>query len=150
MHRWTVQLPRGVREPFEVYVNGVPQREGTDFERRGDRLLFDRPLAKEGRLGAWRWFLGASGSEAPQIWVKRLIWSTLVTGMIPGTIGTSMPAARASSTNSKYRRLSKNSWVMRKLAPASTFSRRKRRSACRSAASGCTSGNAAAPMASSG
>jgi len=61
MHRWTVQLPRGVREPFEVYVNGVPQREGTDFERRGDRLLFDRPLAKEGRLGAWRWFLGAWG-----------------------------------------------------------------------------------------
>jgi hypothetical protein len=24
-------------------------------------LLFDRPLAKEGRLGLWRWFLGAWG-----------------------------------------------------------------------------------------
>jgi len=61
MERWRVQLPRGVRPPFEVYVNGVPQREGVDYQHRGDELLFDRPLAKEGRLGLWRWFLGAWG-----------------------------------------------------------------------------------------
>src|SRR2546427_583646 len=30
--------------------------------------------------------------------VKRLIWSTLVTGMIPGTIGSVTPTARASAT----------------------------------------------------
>jgi hypothetical protein len=39
----------------------VPQQAGTDYERRGRRLLFHRPLAKEGKLGPWRWFLGAWG-----------------------------------------------------------------------------------------
>ena len=42
--------------------------------------------------------------------------------MIPGMIGTSIPAARASSTNRKYSSLSKNSCVIRNDAPASTFS----------------------------
>jgi hypothetical protein len=56
-----VRLPRGVRPPFEVYVNGVLQAEGTDYEYRDGTLLFDRPLAKEGKLGLWRWFLGAWG-----------------------------------------------------------------------------------------
>jgi hypothetical protein len=59
--RSRVKLPRGVREPFDVYVNGVRQRAGADFERRGDTLVFDRSLAKEGKLGFWRWFLGAWG-----------------------------------------------------------------------------------------
>jgi hypothetical protein len=36
-------------------------------------------------------------------------------------IGTSIPAARAASTNSKYSRLSKKSCVIRKRAPASTL-----------------------------
>jgi hypothetical protein len=61
VQRWRVKLPPGVRSPFEVYVNGVPQRAGTDYELRDGVLLFDRPLAKEGRLGLWRWFLGAWG-----------------------------------------------------------------------------------------
>jgi hypothetical protein len=58
---WIVRLPAGVQEPFKVYVNGVPQRAGVDYERRGKRLLFERPLAKEGKLGFWRWFMGAWG-----------------------------------------------------------------------------------------
>ena len=58
---WRVRLPGGVKPPFDVYVNGVPQREGHDFRHRDGALLFDRPLAKEGRLGLWRWFLGAWG-----------------------------------------------------------------------------------------
>jgi hypothetical protein len=60
---WRVQLPPGVRPPFEVFVNGVPQQEGTDFAlaRDGDALLFRRELVQEGRLGFWRWFLGAWG-----------------------------------------------------------------------------------------
>jgi hypothetical protein len=58
---WTVRLPRDVTEPFQVYLNGVPQTAGVDYERRGRRLLFERPLAKEGKLGFWRWFLGAWG-----------------------------------------------------------------------------------------
>jgi hypothetical protein len=61
MDRWTVRLPSGVVEPFAVYVNGVRQREGVDFEVRGRALLFSRPLVKEQRLGFWRWFLGAWG-----------------------------------------------------------------------------------------
>jgi hypothetical protein len=63
MERWRVQLPRGVRPPLEVFVNGVPQQEGTDYElaRDGDGLLFSRELVQEGRLGFWRWFLGAWG-----------------------------------------------------------------------------------------
>jgi hypothetical protein len=54
-----------VGDSIEVYVNGVPQREGRDFRREGGELLFDRPLAKEGRLGFWRWtsmFLGIAGT----------------------------------------------------------------------------------------
>ena len=61
MQRWRVRLPPQVQPPFEVYLNGVPQKLGDDYEYRPGELLFDRPLAKEGRLGLWRWFLGAWG-----------------------------------------------------------------------------------------
>ena len=55
------RLPRGVTRPFEVYVNGVKQAEGSDFVVDGDTLRFERELAQEGRLGFWRWALGAIG-----------------------------------------------------------------------------------------
>jgi hypothetical protein len=63
MERWRVDLPPAVRPPFEVFVNGVPQRQGEDYELSGagDALLFRRELVQEGRLGFWRWFLGAWG-----------------------------------------------------------------------------------------
>jgi hypothetical protein len=60
-----VDLPPNVMGAFEVYVNGVRQREGIDFERRGTSLLFPRSLAREGRLGFWRWLsiiLGIAGT----------------------------------------------------------------------------------------
>ena len=60
-----VNLPPGVGASFEVYVNGVPQVEGRDFRRVGDELLFARRLAREGRLGFWRWtsmLLGIAGT----------------------------------------------------------------------------------------
>jgi hypothetical protein len=63
--RTRVQLPAGVGEAFEVYLNGVPQREGSDFWREGNELVFERTLAREGRLGFWRWlslFLGVAGT----------------------------------------------------------------------------------------
>ena len=50
-----VELPRGAERPFEVYVNGVLQTEGEDYEVRGNRLVFERLLEKEGKLGFWRW-----------------------------------------------------------------------------------------------
>lgn len=63
--RTRVQLPAGLGEGFEVFVNGVRQQPGRDFRREGDELVFDRPLAREGRLGFWRWlslFLGVAGT----------------------------------------------------------------------------------------
>lgn len=42
-------------------MNGVPQVEGTDFERIGTTLLFPRPLAREGDIGFWRWARMALG-----------------------------------------------------------------------------------------
>jgi len=56
-----VRLPPGVRPPFEVYVNGVRQALGTDYQVREGALVFSRPLAKEGGLGFWRWLIGAFG-----------------------------------------------------------------------------------------
>ena len=54
-------LPPEVPADFEVFLNGVPQRRGRDYRVRGRTLVFDRELKKEGRLGLWRWFLGAWG-----------------------------------------------------------------------------------------
>jgi hypothetical protein len=54
-----------VTSPFDVFVNGVPQREGSDYRIEGRTLVFDRALAREGRLGFWRWlsmFLGIAGT----------------------------------------------------------------------------------------
>ena len=46
-------------------MNGVRQERGQDYEVRGRELLFDKALAKEGRLGPIRWlsiFLGIAGT----------------------------------------------------------------------------------------
>ena len=56
-----VPLPPDVRSPFEVYVNGVRQQAGADYELVDRTLVFDRELKKEGKLGFWRWFIGAWG-----------------------------------------------------------------------------------------
>ena len=66
MHEQTrVELPAGLGESLEVFVNGVRQEPGRDYRREGDELVFDRSLAREGRLGFWRWlsiFLGVAGT----------------------------------------------------------------------------------------
>ena len=65
MQRTRVQLPAGLDEQFEVYINGIRQQPGKDFRREGDELVFERNLAREGRLGFWRWlslFLGVAGT----------------------------------------------------------------------------------------
>ena len=62
--RWRVPLPRGAEPPYRVFVNGVPQAAGTDYEVVGGELHFFKPLEKE-RLGVGRWtamFLGLFGS----------------------------------------------------------------------------------------
>lgn len=60
-----VALPADLAGPYEVYVNGVRQEAGRDYEQRGQELVFFRSLAREGRLGFWRWtslFLGVAGT----------------------------------------------------------------------------------------
>ena len=64
MKRWRVPLPRGAEPPYRVFLNGVPQREGTDYVVIGHELQFNKPLEKE-RLGVGRWtaiFFGLFGS----------------------------------------------------------------------------------------
>jgi hypothetical protein len=61
MTKSRVQLPPGVREPYTVFLNGVRQERGRDYRVRAGALEFDAELAKEGRLGFWRWFWGAWG-----------------------------------------------------------------------------------------
>jgi hypothetical protein len=60
-----VPLPKGAQRPVRVFVNGVEQREGSDYTVERGGLRFSRPLAKEGKLGIWRWtlmFFGIAGT----------------------------------------------------------------------------------------
>ena len=57
---WRVRLPSGVREPFEVYVNGVRQELGTDFRVSRGELVFTRELVQQ-KLSPWAWFVGFWG-----------------------------------------------------------------------------------------
>ena len=63
--RSRVDLPSYVPETFEVFVGGVRQTRGVDYEQMGRSLVFPRPIAQEGKLGFWRWtsmWLGIAGS----------------------------------------------------------------------------------------
>ncbi len=55
-----VKLPPGVRTPFEVYVNGVPQELGSDYRVEGGELIFEGELVQQ-KLGLWAWFIGFWG-----------------------------------------------------------------------------------------
>jgi hypothetical protein len=63
--RSRVDLPSYVSDDFEVYVGGVRQERGVDYEVVGRSLVFPRPIAQEGRLSFWRWasmWLGIAGT----------------------------------------------------------------------------------------
>jgi hypothetical protein len=50
---------------LRVFVNGIEQQPGEDYRLAGDRLVFNRTLAQEGKLGFWRWLsmlLGIAGT----------------------------------------------------------------------------------------
>jgi hypothetical protein len=49
-----------VRSPFQVFVNGVPQSAGADYDVVGGQLVFQRALRKD-KVSGWRWALGAWG-----------------------------------------------------------------------------------------
>ena len=54
MNRWRVPLPDGAEPPIRVFVNGVAQQPGQDYEVVANYLVFDRPLEKE-RLSKGKW-----------------------------------------------------------------------------------------------
>jgi hypothetical protein len=60
-----VRLPQSV-VPLEVFLNGVKQEPRRDYRLEGSTLVFpNRRLAREGRLGFWRWLsllLGVAGT----------------------------------------------------------------------------------------
>ena len=63
--RSKVDLPEAVAGDYEVFLNGVAQQRGRDFDQVGRTLVFRQQLAQEGRLGFWRWlslFLGVAGT----------------------------------------------------------------------------------------
>ncbi len=60
-----VELPSHIPPVFEVFVNGVRQQPGRDFQLEGRTLVFPRQLEEEGKLGFWRWasmWLGIAGT----------------------------------------------------------------------------------------
>jgi hypothetical protein len=55
-----VQLPPGVRSPFQVYVNGVKQELGVDYHVSEGQLVFERELVQQ-QLNKRAWALGFWG-----------------------------------------------------------------------------------------
>jgi len=59
-----VKLPAGAEAPYVVFVNGVQQREGDDYELRAGEIVFTREIVKE-KVGTGRWlamYLGLFGT----------------------------------------------------------------------------------------
>jgi hypothetical protein len=59
-----VRLPRGAEPPIRVYINGIEQQEGSDYDVHGENIVFARPIVKE-RVSAGRWmamYLGLFGT----------------------------------------------------------------------------------------
>jgi hypothetical protein len=50
-----VKLPKGAGPPFTVFVNGVRQQQGADYDVRADAIVFTRPIVKEGKVSGVRW-----------------------------------------------------------------------------------------------
>ena len=59
-----VKIPVGAEPPYTVYINGVVQTEGEDFNLEDRDLVFTRPIVKE-EMGTSRWlamYLGLWGT----------------------------------------------------------------------------------------
>jgi len=85
--RSRIDLPRHVPDDFEVFVAGVRQARGVDYEVRGRSVVFPRPIAQEGRLGFWRWasmWLGIAGSYRPHENVDVVFESAGRRGVVTG------------------------------------------------------------------
>jgi len=63
--RSRVDLPSYIPDDFDVFISGVRQDRGSDYEVIGRTLVFPRPIEQEGKLGFWRWlsmWLGIAGT----------------------------------------------------------------------------------------
>ena len=59
-----VRVPRGAQPPFAVFVNGIEQSEGVDYNVEATEIAFTRPIVKE-KVGTGRWlamYLGLWGT----------------------------------------------------------------------------------------
>jgi hypothetical protein len=59
-----LKLPAGAEAPYTVFINGVEQREGVDYNLRAGEIVFTREIVKE-KVGAGRWlamYLGLFGT----------------------------------------------------------------------------------------
>ncbi len=59
-----VRIPAGAEPPFTVFINGVEQSEGADYDIAGEEIVFTRPIVKE-KIGTSRWlamYLGLWGT----------------------------------------------------------------------------------------
>jgi len=56
-----VKLPRGAEPPFVIFINGVEQALGADYEIRGGEVVFSRPILKERKLSGIRWLSMLAG-----------------------------------------------------------------------------------------
>jgi hypothetical protein len=59
-----VKLPAGAEAPYVIFINGVEQREGEDYEMRAGEIVFTRQIVKE-KVGTGRWlamYLGLFGT----------------------------------------------------------------------------------------
>jgi hypothetical protein len=59
-----VKLPAGAEEPFTVFINGVEQKQGADYDVDGSEIVFTRPIIKE-KMNTGRWlamYLGLFGT----------------------------------------------------------------------------------------
>jgi len=87
-----VELPPGVEQPAEVYVNGVAQRAGADYRVEQGALVFSRELRQEGKLGFWRWtsiLFGVAGTYRPND-VVDVVYETAAGGR---TVASNLPLA---------------------------------------------------------
>ena len=53
--RTIVRLPPTVSRPYEIFVNGIEQKETTDYCVFGTTLVFERSFVRAPGLGFWRW-----------------------------------------------------------------------------------------------
>jgi hypothetical protein len=59
-----VRIPNGAEPPLTVFINGVEQREGSDYEIEGREIRFAAPIVKE-EINTGRWlamYLGLFGT----------------------------------------------------------------------------------------